>query len=121
MAITNKRAMPAQATEPEIAAVAANLREQLGERLTAVIGGVTDAGIVRAWAAGDAMPEPATEQTLRAAYDVTHMLLDVDSAQTVRLWFSGMNPDLDDASPALVIADDPESVRSAARAYVAHG
>lgn len=121
VAIPNRQARRAQTTEPEVDAVVAYLREQLGERLTAVIAGVTDASIIRAWAACEAEPEPATERTLRATYEVTRMLLQVDSAETVRLWFSGMNPELDDEAPGLVIREDPEAVLSAARFYLAHG
>ncbi len=121
MAIPNRQARRAQTIEPEVDVVVAYLREQLGERLTAVIAGVTDASIIRAWAAGEAKPEPATERTLRATYEVTQMLLQVDSAETVRLWFSGMNPDLDDEAPGLVIREDPAAVLSAARIFVVHG
>ena len=116
-----RREPAAQGGSVPLPSVVSYLRKELGERLTAVIGGVKDASIVRAWATGAATPDPATEQALRAAYEVTRMLLDVDSAETVRLWFGGMNPELDDQAPALIIAEDPDAVLGAARSFVAHG
>jgi hypothetical protein len=94
---------------------------ELGERLTAVIAGVGSATMVRGWAAGEQVPEPATEQRLRVALEVTRLLRQYDSAETVRMWFRGMNPALDDEAPALAIANDPEGVRAAARIFVVHG
>ena len=43
------------------------------------------------------------------------------SIETVRAWFVGMNPDLDDRAPALVLGEDPVGVLQAARAFLAHG
>ncbi len=65
MAVRSEQA--GQETSPSIPSGVTCLRSELGERLTAVIAGVTDASIIRAWAAGRASPEPATERTLRAA------------------------------------------------------
>jgi hypothetical protein len=111
----------ARAAQPSAAVATGYLREQLGERLTAIIAGVTDASIIRAWASDEASPTPKTKRTLRAAYEVTRMLREVDSADAVRSWFGGMNAELDDEAPALMIAKDPARVLSAARFYVAHG
>jgi hypothetical protein len=49
------------------------------------------------------------------------MLLDVEDEETVRAWFAGKNPILGDRAPAVVIAEDPEQVRYAARDLLAHG
>lgn len=112
-----------QETLPEIPvpAVVSYLLEQLGERLTAVIAGVRDAGEVRGWAVGEASPSEEAERRLRDAYEVTRMLRERDSAETVRLWFRGMNPELDDQAPALVIREDPGAVLGAAHFFLAHG
>ena len=58
---------------------------------------------------------------LRQALDVADMLLDVEAEETVRAWFAGKNPILGDRAPAVVIAEDPERVRFAARDLLAHG
>ena len=60
-------------------------------------------------------------ESVKAPFDqVVQLLLQVDSAETVRAWFSGMNPDLDDRPPATVLADEPGRVLQAARAFLAH-
>jgi hypothetical protein len=42
-------------------------------------------------------------------------------SETVRAWFVGMNPDLDDQAPALLLGDDPHAVLLAARSFLANG
>jgi hypothetical protein len=121
MAVPIKRTIRAQATRLAVRAIVGYLLDQLGERLTAVIAGVTDARELREWAAGEAVPSASSEQRLRAAYEITRLLLHKDSPETVRLWFRGMNPALADRAPALVIADDPDSVLLAAHGFLAHG
>jgi hypothetical protein len=66
-------------------------------------------------------PSPDIERRLRDAFGVAQILLQVESLQAVRGWFLGMNPELDDRSPALVIADEPGLVADAARIFVATG
>ena len=36
-------------------------------------------------------------------------------------WFIGMNPDLDDRAPALMLAEEPQEVLLAARNFLANG
>lgn len=101
--------------------IARELEQALGQRLTAVIAGVADAKAVGKWGRGERVPHPDTEQRLRDAYYVTRLLLDGEAPETVRAWFSGMNPDLDDRAPALMLGDDPGRVLQAARSFLAHG
>jgi hypothetical protein len=121
VALAIERTIRAQATRLGVPSVVHYLLDQLGERLTSVIAGTTEAGEVRAWAAGEAAPSAVSEQRLRVAYEVTRLLRQKDSAETVRLWFRGMNPALDDRAPALAIAEDTDSVLVAARGFLAHG
>lgn len=58
---------------------------------------------------------------LREALNVAELLLQEEAASTVRAWFAGKNPMLDDQAPAIVLATDPEAVRRAARDFLAHG
>lgn len=111
----------AAAIRASVEDVAASLQELLGQKLTAVIAGVTDARAVGEWARGERAPHPKAEERLRHAYQIAEVLVHVESAQTVRAWFIGMNPELDDHPPALVIADAPARVMQAARAFLAHG
>lgn len=103
-----------------VAGVAKALQDLLGQKLTAVIAGVADARAVGEWARGERRPNPKTENRLRDAYHVVTMLAGTESKQTIRMWFVGMNPELDDHPPALVIAEDPTRVMRAARKFVAH-
>src|SRR4051794_24684516 len=101
--------------------VARALDEALGQRLTAVIAGVSDAKAVGKWARGERTPRADVEQRLRDAYQIVSLLSQVEAAATVRAWFMGMNPELDDRAPALALRDDPGRVLQAARTFLAHG
>src|SRR6266545_1884405 len=75
------------ATRLEVPALVGSLQDVLGQRLVAVIAGVTDAKAVGKWARGERMPHPEAERRLRDAYHITQILLQQESAQTVRAWF----------------------------------
>lgn len=109
------------AVRASVPKIAGELEELLGQRLTAVIAGVSDAKAVARWARGERAPRPDAEQRLRDAYYIAHLLLQTEGPTTIRAWFSGMNPELDDRAPALVLADDAPRVLQAARTFLAHG
>ena len=109
------------ATRTPLPKIAGELEHVLGQRLTAVIAGISDAKAVSKWASGARSPRPDTEQRLRDAYYVTTLLSQAESPATIRAWFSGMNPELDDRSPALALAEDAPRVLQAARTFLAHG
>lgn len=102
------------------------LREILGAQLVAYLGSVRETRAVRQWADGEREPSAATTQRLRVAYQVAGLLVERDNPRVVQAWFQGMNPQLDDASPArLLRGGDLEStgpqVLAAARAFAAVG
>jgi hypothetical protein len=97
------------------------LQDALGSRLTALLMRVEDARVLDDWTRGEALPDANIERRLRDAFDITILLLQEESPQAVRRWFLGMNPELDDRSPALVLADEPELVAEAARNFFAAG
>lgn len=67
-----------------------------------------------------APPGPERGPNLRAAYHTAILLLDYEAADTVRAFFVGMNPDLDDKTPAECIrAGRHEDVLNAATAMIA--
>jgi hypothetical protein len=69
----------------------------------------------------EAVRNVVVERKLRATFQIALMLLDVDSPATVKAWFIGMNPHLDDVSPAEAIRGGKErEVLDAARAFVAN-
>ena len=118
---TLERTAHARATRLEISAVVQCLQEALGQRLTAVVAGVVDAKAVGKWAKGTREPHPDTEARLRNAFQVAQLLLERESPETLRAWFIGMNPELDDQAPALLIGQEPQRVLLAARAFLAGG
>jgi hypothetical protein len=103
-----------------IAATAADLQEVFGQRLVAVIAGINDAKAVGRWASGEDVPRAQAATTLQNAMHAVELLRSQEDDETIRSWFRGMNPDLDDGSPALLIRDQPEGVIQAARAFFAH-
>lgn len=100
------------------------LDEKLGTSLLALTVGVSPRTVRRWLERGSVTPRSndAVERRLRAAYQVFDLLQNAEAAPTVRAWFMGMNPQLDDLSPAEAIAaDSHREVMSAARAFLAGG
>jgi hypothetical protein len=96
------------------------LNENLSAGLVGLLAGV-DPQTARRWARGDGLPRTGAERRLRSAYQVFQTLMPYEAPATVRAWFMGMNPQLDDESPAEAIAADRfRDVMAAARAF-AHG
>lgn len=98
------------------------LRSILGAPLVAYIGGVRETRAVREWAEGSRRPSAAVVERLRLAYRAARLLERRESRGVVQAWFQGLNPQLQDESPAKVIREgDPESmgatVLSAARNF----
>lgn len=79
------------------------LREMLGVRLVAYIGGVKSARSVSTWAEGIVTPGEVDRERLRHAFHAAALLRDRYDATTVQSWFKGMNPALDDDAPAHVL------------------
>ena len=107
--------------EPTAADVAAHLREVLGVRLLAVIAGVRQTAEVHAWAEGTVEPPADVWRRLLDTVEVVTLVQPHDSDRTIQAWMQGLNPDLDDRSPALMLRDGsaPE-VLAAARTWIAN-
>jgi hypothetical protein len=102
--------------------IAAYLQEVLGQKLTAYVAGVSDPKAVARWAAGERKPRSDSEERLRAAFHVFQLLNTEESAYTARAWFGGLNPQLDDISPAAALREGRlRDVLVAAKAYLAGG
>jgi len=111
-----------QTTETSIEQITAFLEEVLGRKLVATLAGVADPKAVGRWAAGERSPRSAAEERLRVAYQVFRLLLTEESKHTIRAWFIGLNPQLNDESPIMVIrAGRFQEVMVAAKAYVSGG
>jgi len=106
----------------EMKDVARYLQEALGQKLVAYMAGVSDPKRVGRWANGTQAPRDDPERRLRAAFQIFHLLLAEESAHVIRAWFIGMNPQLEDDSPAEAIRDGRlKEALGAARAFVAGG
>jgi len=110
------------AVQSELAEVVASLQKVLGQALLAVIVGKGVRTIARWTAAKPTSPSARDAQLLRDTLQIQNLLLGVDSPAVVRAWFTGMNPQLDDASPAEALADGRvREVMAAARAFANAG
>jgi hypothetical protein len=97
----------------------------LGARLVAYIAGVSETRAVRQWMEGKRTPHSDSVVRLREALVVAKMIETHDSAATAQAWFMGLNPQLDDRSPARMLRDGDDDalamVRGAARAFLVGG
>lgn len=129
MAVTDSRpgltahTLAVRATFPE---VVVQLRELLGPRLLAYLGSVRETRAVHQWADATREPSDAVQQRLRLALQVAAMLSETESPRIAQAWMQGLNPQLDDRSPARLIREaDPQEVGpaviGAARAFLVGG
>lgn len=101
--------------------VAAFLRETIGPKLLAFVVD-RDPKTVQRWARQETQPPDESVRLLRDLYQVVLVLLDEESRHTVRAWLMGMNPHLDDQSPAALLREgDGPRVLGAARTFLAGG
>jgi hypothetical protein len=116
----------AQAMRAAFPEVAAGLRELLGARLTAYLGSVKETRAVRQWADGERLPAEGVQRRLRLAWQVALMVAEADGPEIAGAWFQGLNPQLDDRSPARLLREGEldevgREVVAAARAFLVGG
>ena len=107
------------------AKVVEKLVEIVGRKLTAYIGGVTDARAVDRWIAGGEIYGDA-ESRLRFAFQVARTLSEHDSPAVVQAWLTGVNPELEDRVPLRLMREHESdevapAILTAARAFLAGG
>jgi hypothetical protein len=101
------------------------LRDALGAKLVAYLGGVRETRAVRQWADGErTIQNGDQERRLRLAHQLTAIITGRDSGAVAGAWFQGLNPDLADRSPARMLREGDldevgPQVLSAARAFAA--
>ena len=106
--------------------VVQQLTELLGQKLVAYLAGVRETRAVREWASGKREPRDPIPQRLRVALQIAMLIAQRESPSVVQAWFQGLNPQLDDRSPARLLREGdldavgPE-VLSAARAFTTGG
>lgn len=99
----------------------------LGPRLIAYVCGVAETRAVREWAGGERLPrDPTIEDKARLIVRVASFIADHDGPGVAQAWFQGLNPQLEDRSPARLLREGdvavvgPEIIQ-AARAFVVGG
>lgn len=116
-----------QATRVGQRALVGQLRELLGARLVAYLGGVTETRAVRQWVEGErTIRDEDAVARLRVAYQAALLIVGRDSREVAQSWFQGLNPQLADQSPARVLREgEPgeagRSVLAAARSFAGVG
>ena len=90
----------------EPAVLVKELRDLLGAKLVAYLGGVKETRAVRQWAEGARAVSGGEDlRRLRVAYQVARLLAERDTAEVVQAWFQGLNPELGDRSPARLLRE----------------
>src|SRR5437899_1679422 len=93
------------ATRTAFPRVVTELQEMFGSRLVAYIAGVSETRRLRDWASGSRQPRGDVQDRLRLALQIAHMIAERDGAEVARAWFVGLNPYLDDESPAWLLRE----------------
>ncbi len=129
MAITQPRPdleAHAHAVRVDFPTVVDELRSLLGARLVAYLGSVKETRAVHEWADEGRKPSELVQRRLRLALQVSKMIAEGDDAAVAQAWFQGLNPELDDRSPARLLREgDLDEVGplvvAAARAFLIGG
>jgi hypothetical protein len=95
----------ARATRAAFPEVVAELRDGLGARLVAYLAGVGETRAVNEWTEGKRTPSDETQQRLRFALRITIPIVAADSPEIAQAWFQGLNPQLEDRSPARLLRE----------------
>jgi len=106
--------------------VVKELADLLGPKLVAYIAAVTETRAVRQWAERKREARDPIPARLRLALHVALLIAHHDDARVAQAWFQGLNPQLDDRSPARLLREGDLDevgplVLSAARAFVTGG
>jgi hypothetical protein len=114
------------AARVDFPAVVKELVDCLGSKLVAYVAGVTETRAVRQWMEGEREARDPIPDRLRLALHVALLIARHDNARVAQAWFQGLNPQLDDRSPARLLREGDlhevgPLVLSAARAFVSGG
>jgi hypothetical protein len=106
--------------------IVAQLRALLGARLVAYLGSVKETRAVHQWSEGSRVPDAATQRRLRDAFLIAKTLARAEPPAVLQAWFQGLNPMLDDRSPARLLREGDldeigPQVLVAARTFLAQG
>ena len=111
-----------EAATTKLPKIADFLQEQIGQKLTAYIAGLTDPKAVGSWIRGENEPRQPADMRLRYAYQVVRMLVEAYDVETAKAWLFGSNTRLNDEAPAYLLrnakaVDDLRQLVPTARAF----
>ena len=87
-------------------AMVEELRNLLGAKMVAYLGGVRETRTVRQWAEGTrAVQDGADERRLRLAHQMAILIAERDSPEVIQAWFQGLNPHLEDRLPVRLLCE----------------
>jgi hypothetical protein len=114
----------AEARRLPFSGVVKDVSRLLGPRLVAYIAGVTETRAVQEWIDGSRPKDPETEKRLRLAAQLAKLIAGHDNRAVAQAWFQGLNPQLEDRSPARLLRDGDvvdvgPQLLAASRAFVA--
>ncbi|MQA00995.1 MAG: hypothetical protein GEU80_17050 [Dehalococcoidia bacterium] len=115
-----------RATRAPFPGVVQELADILGPKLCAYLGSVKETRAVHQWADGARAPGVEVQRRLRVALQAAAAIAAADGASVTQAWFQGLNPQLDDRSPARLLREGDldevgPDVIGAARAFLAGG
>lgn len=101
------------------------LRDLLGAKMVAYLGGVKETRAVTQWATGVRAPSASGERRIRDALQIAELIVELEDPGVARAWFQGMNPHLDDVAPARFMRESPSEqggpiVLAAARSFLSN-
>ncbi|MDM2170988.1 hypothetical protein PP404_06315 [Mycobacteroides abscessus] len=108
-------------------ALTSELAALLGLQLVAYLGNVKDVRVVRQWADGSrGISSTQDVERMRLALRAALLIMSRDSREVAQAWFQGLNPLLEDVSPARLLCEgDPAiegpRVLAAARQFAGCG
>jgi hypothetical protein len=116
----------AEAMRLPLSELVGELRGMLGAPLVAYLGSVKETRAVHQWSEGSREPNGDTQRRLRDAFIIARMLVEAERPEVVQSWFQGLNPELDDRSPARLLREGDldevgPQVIAAARTFLAQG
>jgi hypothetical protein len=86
-----------------VTTIVGSLIRLVGAPLTAYLSSVTETRAVRQWETGERSPHPTTQTKLQLALQIAQFLKEEGEGGVIGAWFVGLNPTLDDQSPADLI------------------
>jgi hypothetical protein len=129
MAVTQPRpdlVAHAHSVRVPVPALVRELRELLGARLVAYLADVKETRAVHEWADDARTPNAETVRRLRVALQVALAIAEVDGPGVAQAWCQGLNPQLEDRSPARLLREGDldevgPAVIAASRAFLVGG